>query len=232
MYIRHLRKVTYEERIKKLEKICSGLFSLSFLFFMIILGLINVGLIILFFVYLTVTLFPDFSYFGIFSILYFLLGFLFLFDLLTLGVLRRIPYLRTLYYPFYRVGRFFMLAPMYEDIYYGFLSNNKKWKAGIFMVLFFFVFFIAHLEVRNPGTFTTSLALQVSNSDSELLYSGHYEDRATEDVIGSALIPSDIIRENVLRVFVAHTISHESEKILSDCRDEQGASAHMRIASS
>ena len=224
MYARHLSKVTYEERIKKLEKICSGMFSLSFLFFMIILGLINVGLIILLCVYLTVTLFPGFSYFGIFSILYLLLGLLFLFDLLTLGVLRRIPYLSTLYYPIYRASRLLMLAPMYEDIYYGFLSNNKKWKADIIMVLFFFVFFIAHLEVGNPGSFTTSLALQVTNSDSEILYSGHYEDRATEDVIGLALIPSDIIRENVLRVFVLHRISHEPEEVISECRDEQDAS--------
>lgn len=224
-YTRHLRRVPYEDRIKKLEKICSGMFSLSFLFFMIILGLINVGLIITICVYLIVTFLPGFTYFVVFTLLFIVLGLLFLFDLLTLGLLRRIPYINSIYYPFYRVGRLFMLAPMYEDIYYGFLSNNKKWKAGIIMGLFFFVFIFAHLEVKNPGLFTTSLELMVTNSDSELLFPGHYEDKASEDLIGFALIPSDIIHENVLRVFVVHLASNESDEVLSQCRNQQEGSS-------
>jgi hypothetical protein len=185
---------------------------------MIILGLINVGLIILFCVYLTITLFPEFSTFEIFTVLYLLTGLLFLFDLLTLGVLRRIPYVRTLYYPFYRVGRIFMLATVYEDIYYGFISNNKKWKAALITTAFSILFFVSHIEVRNPGFFISNFDLEITTSDNELLYSGHYEDRAGSESLGLALIPSDIIRDNVLRVFVPHIIRNESEEFVADCR--------------
>ena len=191
---------------------------------MIILGLINVAMIITICVYLIVTFLPGFTYFVIFNLLFIVLGLLFLFDLLTLGLIRRIPYINSIYYPFYRVGRLFMLAPMYEDIYYGFLSNNKKWKAGIIMGLFFFVFIFAHLEVKNTGLFTTSLELMVTNSDRELLFPGHYEDKASEDLIGNALIPSDIIHDNVLRVYVVHLASNESDEVLSQCRYQQEGS--------
>ena len=218
-YIKHLNRHSYENRVKKLEKICSGMFSLSFLFFMVILGLINIAVIISLLVFLTITFIPEFDHFIIFTVIFMFTGIFYLFDLITLGLIRRVPFLRKAYYPFYKVGRLAMLGPLYEDIYYGFISNNKKWKAGVVTSLFFLVFLISSIELRNPGTFTTSYALQIDNSDMELAFEGHYEDRAAPDEFGFAMIPSDIIRDNVLRVFVLHVIGHETDAFLQKCDD-------------
>lgn len=221
-YIKHLNRHSYENRVKKLEKICSGMFSLSFLFFMVILGLINIAVIISLLVFLTITFIPEFDHFIIFTVIFMFTGIFYLFDLITLGLIRRVPFLRKAYYPFYKVGRLAMLGPLYEDIYYGFISNNKKWKAGVVTSLFFLVFLISSIEIRNPGTFTTSYALLIDNSDMELAFEGHYEDRATPGNIGFAMIPSEIIRDNVLRVFVLHIISNETDAFLQECDETLG----------
>ncbi|MDR9415395.1 MAG: hypothetical protein RI564_03860, partial [Gracilimonas sp.] len=218
MYTRAFNKNSYEDRVKSLEKICSGMFSASFLFFMIILGLINVGIVISLIVLLILTFFPDFGFINeVANLVLLFTGMLFLVDLLTLGILRKIPYLRTVYYPFYRVGRVIMLAPLYEDIYYGFLSNNKKWKMGLISLLFFLAFNIAFVELRYPGTFSTSFELRVESDDDALLFSGHYEDRVKDSAIGRSVIPSDIIQGQVLRIFIPHLIENEANISFDSC---------------
>jgi len=222
MYTGHFNNHSYENRIKSLEKVCSGMFSASFLFFMIILGLISVGVIISLVIIFIMTLFPGFQYVDtVANILLISTGLLFLIDLLTLGIIRRIPYIRTLYYPFYKIGRLMMLAPMYEDIYYGFLSNNKKWKLGAISIFFCVSFTIAFMELRVPGTITSSYELSVNSDDGALLYHGHYEDRAQAASLGRSMIPSDIISGQVLRIFIPHFISNESNVGVKECLEKE-----------
>lgn len=56
-------------------------------------------------VVLIMSIFPGFQYIDEFAnYMLFSIGLLFIFDLVTLGLMRRIPYLQKLYYPLYRAG--------------------------------------------------------------------------------------------------------------------------------
>ncbi|NRA48005.1 MAG: hypothetical protein HRU12_02635, partial [Phaeodactylibacter sp.] len=90
---------TYESNIIRLEEICSTSFAISFLLFMCILGaffLLSIVALALAFAH---ELFPDFRNYG--WIDPFLMGvvLIYLIDFLTLGLLKRIPYLSNIYYP-------------------------------------------------------------------------------------------------------------------------------------
>lgn len=218
IFSRPFKESGYIKRIITLEKICSGIFSTSFLFFMIILGLINVGLILGLVVYFILYFLPGFRPFLLINLVFLVLGPLYVIDLFTLGLLRRIPYLRMIYYPFYRIGRIMMLAPLYEDIYYGFLTHNKKWKMSIVTVLFTFVFIFSYIGIRFPDRITNFYQLDIQSTDETLLFNGHYMDR-TGDQVGRAAIPSDVINGQVLRLFIPHFLENELPSFTSDCVD-------------
>jgi hypothetical protein len=136
LYKKVLRRSTdYKKQIMKLEKICSSIFALSFLFFMWILG---IGL---FFVLLAsglaiwINYYPNRNDFTILNHVLTALLFAFLIDLVTLGGLKRIPFLRKIYYPFYRLFSWISLSFLYRNIYYGFISNHNKWKVGLILLV-------------------------------------------------------------------------------------------------
>jgi hypothetical protein len=229
LYAKEISKMSYEDKVKKLEKVCSGMFSLSFMFFMIVLGFINLLLIISVVVYIIYYAFSGLANQLVINVLM-IIGLLYIIDLLSLGLLRKLPYLRVVYYPFHRFARLVMLAPLYEDIYYGFVTNNKKWKIGLLTLSMGAVIISGFIEIRVPGALSSGLDLRLKitdqsilyspDSDKNMLYSGHYEDRAEKGNYGSVIIPSDIIRDNVLRVFVSHTIDNEFDGILDHCNGE------------
>lgn len=52
-----------------------------------------------------------------------------------------------------------------------------------------------------------------------MLSSGHYEDRVSGKRFGRALLPSDILRDNVLRILIPHIIGNESDAFIDDCKE-------------
>jgi hypothetical protein len=67
--------------------------------------------------------------------------------------------------------------------------------------------------------FASSTKLNIESSDTEMLSSGHYEDRVSGKRFGRALLPSDILRDNVLRILIPHIIGNESDAFIDDCKE-------------
>ena len=207
----------YRKSILKLERICSTTFAVSFLLFMLVLGsiifLLTIGIIIS----ILYEISPDavgFEWVDTFLQISFLVV---VFDFVTLGLLKRIPVISTVYYPIYRVVSWLTLSPLYRNIYYGLVTNHKPWKIGVAMALFALISFGLLSSIRFENNFLNTVELGISSSDSQSLFHGHYEDLQNDDPSIRMQIPSDIIESDVLRAFIVHRSQYEERHIMPKC---------------
>ena len=211
------RSGNYRELIEKLEKFCSRVFAVSFLLFMCILGvfffLTVIGLIIA----LLLEVDPDLETTGpyIDPVLQ-TIGIIYLFDFVTLGLIKRIPIVNVIYYPFYRMMSFLTLAPLYRSIYYGFVTNHKSWKVGLWMIIFSGITIFAVSSIEQQENFIDIRELK-SNGGENYIFPGNYRNLAGEKPSKRLILESDIIESDVARVLIVHGSQYEEKAILDQC---------------
>ena len=140
-----------EKIIINLEKICSSLFSISFMLFMMMIGAYFYFLIMLVVPILTfVWLFDidDFTYtqgiiVGVYALTILGIGFISLIDFITLGFLKRFKWLSKIYYPVYWLMSTLTFSRVYRPIYYTIVTNFGKWKIALFLAAFIMISFIS-----------------------------------------------------------------------------------------
>lgn len=213
----------FEDQIIKLEKISSSIFSISYFIFMSITGA---------YVYLVTTIVAP-----VYVSLYFLdislgevaqnpslirvlnfyassvmiLSIVYLFDFLTLGLLRKVKWLSKIYYPLYLVISTLTFSSLYRNVYYTLISNFKRWKVIGFIVVFLFI--TLSLFNFNAGSRTTSRVMSrlelYGGSAGNFTSGGYYANMPSDKKTQTVTIQNDIISEDVLRVFVSHNIAYE-----------------------
>ena len=201
---------SFTQSVQKLERICSMIFASIFLFFMAAIGIIvyNICLGLVFF-----ALFVIFPFLQAYNqeVNYLLLYFviitvgLYLIDFLSLGYLKRIPYFRKFYYPIYQLMSIITLAPLYRSIYYGLVSNLNRFY--IFIGLFLYTaatFFIAYIVFDSRNIFVEYNTL----GGEKMVYAGHYQNLYEENPSNVIQIQSDVVKEQVLRVFIVYNTWH------------------------
>jgi hypothetical protein len=201
--------------IERLESVCSTIFSVSILFFMNVLGLVFLILIVGFGVYIWLKLFPEKSDFDIFNIFLFTILGIYLLDYLTSGLLKRIPYFNKVYYPIYKIISFFALAPAYRKIYYTFITNHKKWKVFLFLIVFIFITYYSTLIVYS-GRFN-ALALNPDQYAENMIRPEFFLDEADGNLSNQFWLPSSTVNNQTLEVFVVHSLEHEEKHIKPLC---------------
>lgn len=196
--------------ILNLESFSSTLFSVSFMLFMLMIGAY-------FYLFITI-IFPivsayyffgfDFDNYGIYLTIYLIailvIGLLGFIDFITLGFLKRIKWISKIYWPLYRFTGALTLARFYRPIYYVLITNFRKWKIVVFMILFVLVsvrWVEGVADQRYPGEDISQITLW-SDSQSTAAYTGYYDDQIDEIKSIEAQIQSDIIRGNTIRLFV------------------------------
>lgn len=210
-----------DQMIVRMEKVCSSIFSITFLIFMSIVGgyLFFVFLALLpGYVFLALADFnynlPLFNILRLYALLILILGSIGLIDFLTLGYLKKYKWFEKIYWPFYQVISFFSLARFYRGVYYNVVSNYNRW--GIFGLLLAFVFItFFYIEVSkgsntvyDTGTFSNVSLWDARNGSFN--YSGFYDDQTRQGAsCFGATIQSDIIDEDVIRLFVLVNVSLE-----------------------
>lgn len=225
---KHVEKIPpIEQIIMNLEKLCSSLFAVSFLMFMMIIG----GYFF-FFAMVIVPVMGTIFYLGpqnlnesfepiiiayVYSILTF--GVIGLFDFVTLGLLKRYKWTSKIYYPIYKVISTLTLARFYRPIYYTLISNYNRWKIGGFLIVFIFSsFFLFDKTAGNnasPGESWSRLTIW-SNAKGASAFSGYYDDQNDDFHSVQAQIQSDIISENTIRLFTVLRIGLE-DSIKKNC---------------
>ncbi len=234
------------EQVIKLEKISSSIFSINYLMFMSILGAyFFIVLAIVFPVYIFI-LFTDFTVteafvedsnlskvIAIYGRTLSTLGLIYMFDFLSLGLIKRIKYVNVVYYPIYRFISLVTFSKLYRNIYYLLISNFKKWKVITFLILFTTI--TIAIIFQNAGR--DSVASNLSQLE---FYGGGWENTVSisnydnmNDGIQhvQATIQSDIISTNSLRLFVSDRSNfNDSIRAVCDKTIEKVESDEYKLA--
>jgi hypothetical protein len=207
----------FQTIIVNLEKICSSLFSVSFMLFMVMIGAyfyLFILLLLPFFSILFMTNNYDhwamevFEYYTIVLIVFGLLGML---DFITVGYFRRFKWIAKVYWPIHRLISFLTFSRYYRGIYYGLVSNVNKWYIFLFLLIFTVTTFFAFDTVDDgsfPGEGYSRLKFW-HNRIGVSAFSGYYDDQNSELYSVRASIPSDIVTNNTLRLFIVADINFQ-----------------------
>ena len=216
-----------DQIIMNLEKLCSSLFSISFMMFMMIIG----GY---FFVLISLVI-PVISFemitgprnvnpvleriIDIYAKSVLIIGAIGLLDFVTLGFFKRFKWISKVYYPLYKIISFLTFARFYRPIYYTLISNYNKWKIGISLVFFVVssVFLLGNVSSSDPipNEAWTRITLW-NNQGGTTAFSGYYDDQNKDFHSVRAQIQSDIITGNTIRLFVVSRIGLE-DSIKKNC---------------
>ncbi|MFK7952684.1 MAG: hypothetical protein AB8B73_07530 [Ekhidna sp.] len=209
------------DNVLKLEELSSLIYGVSFLLFGTMLGM---GM--LFFVFVTVTeLFvpymqDHFLAFILFIFFYLILLILLLIDFLSNGLFRKIEWMAVWFYPVAVVFRFITFSFLYRRSLLLLISNFKGWRSTIipFVIcaICSSVYFIGR-EMRN-----NSLDDFLSMQQQSTALSSNYENLRKEGDRVFATIQSDIVHDDVLRIFLddisAFDLSYRSDSAKTSTR--------------
>jgi len=220
----------FTNQIIRLEKISSSIFSSTYLIFMCIIGAyfyLVAMLIIPFYLFLLLSdytfadLIRDESLVGlinIYAILVMLVGLIYMVDFLSLGVLKRSKRLNKIFYPLYQLISFITFSALYRNIYYLLVSNFKRWKVVTFLVSFIVItFFMINFNASRDSLSSNFSRLELfSSSIGNYSSSEYYASMNPSDKYQKASIQSDIVSEDVLRLFITHQVNFE-DSVKANC---------------
>lgn len=132
IFTRFLKKSvgSYDDFIEKLERLCSVIFAYTFLLFLLFMSFMLFLMQIAFIANVIQKINPAsqdlVAMSGMVVILYFMLGSIVFFDLITLGGFKKIknPFFSRIYFYLYRYFGFVTLSFMYRPLLYNFIDNN------------------------------------------------------------------------------------------------------------
>ncbi len=205
------------DSIEKLERICSSLFSIAFMLFMSIVGAYIYIFVVIFLPLLITVYWGNYDFFNspawldYYVIIVLVISIIYLIDFLTSGLLKRIPVFSKVYYPVYKVISFLTLSPVYRPIYYSLVSNFNRWWISLFYFIFLVTTFTLAMQIKDAnGQVDHWTNLELFSRDTEYnSFSGYYEDRNDRYASFRVQIPTDVIENNVLRVFINLHIEYQ-----------------------
>jgi len=194
---RFLKKnvLEFDDYIEKLERICSIIFSYSFLMVFHFLS---------FSIFFTII--QSLNYFGwqklgntvaepilgIVSLLLIISGILNFIDFITIGKLKKTKYLSYVFYPFYRIYNIFSLAFLYRPIHYNFISN--KLGRSYMLLMLPYMLFLAF--AGNEVNFNEYIYLPKKENGSNWVIENNYDNLREKSLIKEASIDKLFYNKN------------------------------------
>ncbi len=190
--------------ILKLETISSLIYTFTFLFFFILIAVFN---------YLLVTgaileiignsINPNFV-FIFFRYFFNIIGLIYAIDFFTAGFIKKNKITSRVFYPIYRIISVITLSVLYRTQYYTFITRYNKLKVSLILLSVF----IGYITISFLTTIKTDKRILYSDTfHTEYLISASsvYESEIPEgELIRSACIQSDIIKDDFLKLLVPH----------------------------
>jgi hypothetical protein len=217
-------------QIVAIDKLCGIVMYLS-----IISTFLLAGIIFTIFVTISIPIINQFNT-GIVGVIFLFAFFVYLADFLFAGILRKIPYLSYLIYPFFIFYDFLTFRKIYQKPAILFYSNISYWKFTLFALLFFSIAgTISYLNTYKimhwPNVFDErDYRWQIVDNEIELNYS-MYRDELSEEKIPMFHIQSKIIKESYIELFVQYRIMFDDLiGVLPGKKDEKFLSEVLGIA--
>lgn len=193
--------LSIKSKISSVGNTSSLMFTISFLFLLIFLGIMN---------YLI--------FWGIifkvsqssFYVLYIALALLILplIDFITFGSLKKSSAISAIYYPIYKFISWITLSFLYREILYAIFSNVSK--KHILLFSFFFILASSLLTFRNIASSNyRSMAFHnwsfFDNTYANTIIERNYENlREQGDPVARATIQSDVVKDNYIKLYVRY----------------------------
>ena len=208
---------SFDIYIQKLEKLCSVVFGFTFLIIFILIsgGLFVLGIIFSAWVinWISTELGgPWVLLFVPFFLLYLLGGFLYFFDFITLGWIKRKKRLAKFYYPIYRFFGIITLAFVYRPMYYNMIDNKFGRKVVLFLIPYLLLItLITTLKFRTYGYLP-------ANRDLQSISNEYYDDTSNSARPSySASIESKFIKNGYVRLFLPYVARSDDPVIKLLC---------------
>ncbi len=221
----------FTNQIIQLEKISSSIFSISYFIFMSILGayfFFLLSVLVPFYLFLLISgigfseLFNHPIYLKVLTgYMYVLLGIgvIYMIDFLSLGLFKKNRITAKIYYPIYKFVSTLTLSVLYRNIYYLLISNFKRWKVILFIIVFLVLTFYM-IGINGDRSSISRQFTQIEMYGSSYRYhlqSDAYANLEPDGKYQKASIQSDIVKDDVLRLFITHySIFDDSVKVNCD----------------
>lgn len=201
---------SFDAYIAKLEDYCSLIFSITFLIIFFCFSLIIQILVLICIGLIGKNLGSDFTDVVLISIfiIFVLCSLLTAIDFFSQGILKKYKWTSFFYFPIYRVYSKISLSFIYRPMLYNFLDNKKgKWILGLLIPFYFIVALISTLSIEHSNYHSYIY----HSSENYLLKNNYYEEIKDIEVefVRSVSLPSKIIKDNPLPVFIVHTSKME-----------------------
>lgn len=201
---------TLDDKIEKIGKTASLMFSISFLFLIISIGL---G----FYLLLMGALFeliPDLKQSVPFPFVFIPWVLLFI-DFVTFGILKKNEYVSKIYFPLYKILSAITLSFFYREVLYSLISNINRSRIYLFSILFLSLTLV--LGWRNiskalsrPSIIGTHRYEFFESESSNYFRNNVYEDLRSPNDEVSGTIQSYYVQENIIRLYVRYFNRMES----------------------
>lgn len=193
-----------KEQIIKVDKTCGTIMYLSIVAAFAIIGLALT--VILWFALLYI--FEDYVIFDLLASTFFIIFMAYLFDLLSFGILRKVPILSYLTFPVFRFFDLISLRNYYQKSLWIFNTNIKKLKfsllALVFLMVAFALTFNALYRVMHWPNILDSRIYRYQTAFDHSLADLHYMDNWDVNRSASFGIGSKIIKGNYLEVYMRY----------------------------
>lgn len=203
------KKVTkLDDLVIIVDKISSLIFAFAFLiiFFLISVGLFLISLIIIQSIGDTIVDLTNgsisniFKYIFVFITITFLLsGIIYMIDFFTLGFFKKYKWLSKIYFPIYYLFSWITLSFLYRTLYYNLISKFSKRKIGVILIPYLLIIIMVPFFSFNHHIYYPE------ESEKSHINHNYYSDlRNEEDHIEKVDLPSYIIKNNFLPVFISY----------------------------
>lgn len=198
---------SFDKYIATLEDYCSILFAVSFLFIFYFLA--SFAFIVLMLIIATNIMGNDIggktgeviTWIGIGLILFTLLGmFLTFIDFITQGFLKKKKWTTFFYFPIYKIFSYVTLSFLYRPLVHNFLDIKFGRRLSLILVpVYLGILYFSTMKYQDSNYISKD-----RNSSQYFAGPGNYEDQIknNNDFIDKAAIPSKVITDNYLKIFV------------------------------
>lgn len=231
---RFLRRNTgsFDTYVERLENLCSIVFAFTFL---VVFVVVSVGLWTLLVVFISEFVRgylpkPFDQYTAVFlNISLTITGIIYMLDFVTLGWVKKWQWFSKFYFPIYRFFGFVTLAALYRPMYYNLIDNKLGRRVAFFLIPYIVgVIWLASMNVDSHIWYTTE------NSNLEITKSNYDDLRPTDKLIAKASIPSKVVSNGYLELFIRYTPFQDDPILRKKCPDvkppiEPGISSGFHI---
>ncbi|MCD2259998.1 hypothetical protein [Psychroserpens luteolus] len=214
-FTKHLKKRvgSFDKYIATLENYCSIIFAISFLLIFYVLAITFTILTIAFIgnYILSSDWLPGWisKGIGIPLMVFVCFGMIITFiDFATLGWLKKKKWISKLYFPIYWLFSFITLSFLYRPLVYNFLDHKFGRRLSLVLVPFYILVLVLSSFYYQSSNYIHSNI----NSSDIMANVENYEDQLkdSDKFVGNAVIPSKVISDSYLKVFIPYTESIEN----------------------